>query len=855
MKLVFLALFSLFICNSNAKAQELNYFLPDVKYNKDIRTPKDFFGYAPGEWHADFYQIHAYMKYLGEASDRVDYYEYGKTHEMKPNFILKISTAENLAKQEEIRKNHITLCDPNQSKMVNTKQLPALVYQAHTVHGNEPSGLHAAIYMAYYYAACEEADFKEQLKNLFILLEPCMNPDGYQRFASWVNMHKSHHLISDPRAREFNENWPGSRTNHYWFDLNRDWLHLTQPESQGRINLFHAWRPNVLTDHHEMGTNATYFFQPGVPARTNPNTPDLNWKLTEKIGQYHGRFLDGIGSLYYSQTQFDDFFYGKGSTFPDIHGCIGILFEQASSRGHLQNSINGPVSFAFTIRNQIYTSLSTIQAASEMRTELNDYKKNFYINKRDEALKFPVKAYIFTDTDPQKAFRFADLLHKHQIELSVLERDISVKERSYQANKTYVVKTDQPQFGLIKSIFEDVKEFKDSIFYDVSAWTVPFAYGIDFQALNASETSAIRSKKIEKPIPVKAEFSVDASKKPLAYVINWKQMYAGKALYELLASGIKCKVTTEPTQIDGVPMDRGSILIPLQIQDIETSVILTRLQHLSEKLNLNILPIYSGYHPQGISLGHPGFRHLEAPKCFMIVGNGVTSYQAGEVWHFMDHHLGSSIAMIDKNQLSGADLNAYNTLILASGSYADLSDLQQKKLEDWIKAGNTVIAFQNAISWLKSKNWINLTDKSTGAQDSIYSGIYARMSEERGSRVLGGAIFKAKGDLTHPLMYGYPEEDIYVFKNNTQIYQLTKNRVATPLRLADRDCLASGYLPKNLKNIINNSVSISTHSSGRGRIVCFVDNPIFRAQWLSGYKMVENAIFFSSIIDGQAFEK
>ena len=231
---------------------------------------------------------------------------------------------------------------------------------------------------AYHLAALQGKEIEETLSKTIVLLDPCYNPDGLNRFANWVNVHKSKNLSADPANREYNEPFPRGRTNHYWFDLNRDWLPSQHPESQGRIKNFHEWYPNVLTDHHEMGTNSTYFFQPGIPSRTNPNTPEENQELTKKIANFHAKALDKIGSLYYSEESFDDFYYGKGSTYPDANGCIGILFEQASSRGHLQESINGLVSFPFTIRNQLTTSLSTLEADQILRKDLLDYQRRFY---------------------------------------------------------------------------------------------------------------------------------------------------------------------------------------------------------------------------------------------------------------------------------------------------------------------------------------------------------------------------------------------------------------------------------------------------------------------------------------------
>ena len=216
-----------------------------------------------------------------------------------------------------------------------------------------------------------------------------------QRFSTWANQHKSKNLVTDPNNREFNEVWPGGRFNHYWFDLNRDWLPAVHVESQNRLKWFHRWKPNILTDHHEQGSNATFFFQPGVPSRVNPLTPAKNQELTEKLGKFHAAFLDRIGSLYFTKENYDDFYYGKGSTYPDINGAIGILFEQASSRGHAQETANGILRFPFTIKNQFTTTLSTLEGAKALRKEFLTYQRDFYKNALTEAAAAPVKAYVF----------------------------------------------------------------------------------------------------------------------------------------------------------------------------------------------------------------------------------------------------------------------------------------------------------------------------------------------------------------------------------------------------------------------------------------------------------------------------
>ena len=373
----------------NASSQDyhvsLDYFLPNnISYNSEIPTPASIIGHELGDWHITHDKLLQYMYRLAESSDRISIENRGETFEGRPLILLYVTAPNNQKNLQEIRKKHISLTEKG-ADSIEVSNLPIVVYQGFSIHGNEPSGSNAALAVAYYLAAAQGPEIELLLDKSVILFDPSYNPDGLQRFAYWANMHKGKNINPDPNDREYNEIWPGGRTNHYWFDMNRDWLPVQLPESQARIKTFHDWYPNILTDHHEMGTNSTFFFQPGIPSRTNPLTPNKNQELTGKIGEYHAKELNKIGSLYYSKESFDDFYYGKGSTFPDINGGIGILFEQASSRGHAQESENGVLTFPFTIRNQFTAALSTLEAAIEMREEILNYQKTFYINARKES--------------------------------------------------------------------------------------------------------------------------------------------------------------------------------------------------------------------------------------------------------------------------------------------------------------------------------------------------------------------------------------------------------------------------------------------------------------------------------------
>jgi len=438
MKNLFLLVFAFLILSIEISAQDvpLTYYLPDIKYDSSIPTPKQFLGYQIGDWHISHDQLNHYLRAIDKSSERAVIEDYARSHEGRPLFAMVFSSEKNMSNLEEIKKDRQKIYNNRSSK-----ERPLVIYQGYSIHGNESSGANAAALMAYYMAAGQSAELDKLRSEAIIIIDPCFNPDGLHRFSTWANSHKSKTLVADPHSREFHEVWPGGRTNHYWFDLNRDWLPAVHPESQGRLAKFHEWKPNILTDHHEMGSHNTYFFQPGIPSRTNPITPAKNQDLTYKIAAFHAAQLDEIGSLYYSQESFDDFYYGKGSTYPDVNGCIGILFEQASARGHLRETENGLLSFPFTIRNQVATSLSTQKAGMSLKSELIDFQDNFYAGISSAKLDGGVTGYSFKLSEDRSSVQnFIGLLHRHQIKVYPSKN-----------KDAYFVPIDQAQRYLIKT--------------------------------------------------------------------------------------------------------------------------------------------------------------------------------------------------------------------------------------------------------------------------------------------------------------------------------------------------------------------------------------------------------------------
>ncbi len=822
------------------------YFDENVTFNSAISKPSDILDFEVGEKHVSHDQLVKYMHIIAEQSNRVNIERYGWTYEHRPLLLLTISSPENLSNIEKIREDHLKVSDPSISGDLNLTNMPSVIWLGYSVHGNEPSGLNSSLLVAYYLAAAESDEINSILDNTVILIDPSINPDGYSRFEQWVNQYMSEVSISDPNNTEHNEAWPRGRTNHYWFDLNRDWLPLQHPESQARINQFYRWKPNILTDHHEMGSNSTFFFQPGIPSRTNPNTPAENFRLTSKIATYHAEALDKIGSLYFSKEQFDDFYYGKGSSYPDVNGSIGILFEQASSRGLSQQTVNGILDFPFTIRNQLTVSLSTIRSGYELKDELLEYQADFYRNTSDLAKNDQVKAYVFDgENDRTKTNSFLSILKQHHIKIYRLAEGISIENHNYSTESSYIVPLNQNQLRLIKGIFEKSTSFTDSLFYDVSAWTFPLAFDIQYTALQGKtfDKALLGDQLFELP----PHTGTVKAKSSYAYLMNWEDYNSYKALYMIFKNNLKVKIALKSFSTnEGLNHKPGTLLIPARNQSKTEDEVYEILKKISSKCSVSFYDVSSGFNQDGIDLGSPNMMNLEKPKVMMLVGDGVSSYDAGEVWHLLDNRFGIPLSLIDIDRFNRINLSRYNTIIMVNGNYSGISGSAKEKLEQWIKDGGKIIGTKGGAEWLIDQKLAHINLKKT-VKDSLTQKSYGDMSQHIGAQNIGGSIFATTLDLSHPLCFGYPDETLSLFKNNRLFFEKSKNPYNNPVVYSD-DPLLSGYISKENYELIKNSSALIVSSVGRGKTICFSDNPNFRAFWYGTNRLFLNAIFLGDLI-------
>jgi len=833
-----------FADNQSHSTPDLSYYLPQsAQYDNKIPTPESVLGYQVGEWHVRPEQVERYFEELAEISPRVKLHSYAYSHEQRPLILAYISSEKNIKNLETLREQHL--------KMQKKTDRPAVTWMGYSVHGNEASGSNASLLFAYHLAAANDEQTLAQLENQIIIVDPMLNPDGLARFAHWANMYKSKNPNSDPNTQEHNESWPNGRTNHYWFDLNRDWLLLQHPESRGRVKMFHHWKPNVLTDFHEMGTNSTYFFQPGVKSRQNPLTPKENFKLTAKIAEYHAAALDEIGSLYFSKESFDDFYYGKGSTYPDINGAIGILFEQASARGHLQESVNGDVSFPFAIRNQLTTSFSTIKAVQENRKALLHYQRNFYQKATLNAKSSKTRAIVYSSDDAYRLREFNNILKGHKIKYMPLGRDVEIEGLEFSTKTSYIIPLRQTQFLLINSIFEKRQQFKDNTFYDVSSWTLPLAFDIDFEMLNRSDFTEKLVSKNKRKSQVLFE-NIESNVVALAF--DWKDFSSANLLNYLHKNEIAVRLVGKPIKVATTKghrqLERGDLIVPVKAQKHSSEQLFQLLQKKVVSLGLNPIKIKSGLAISGPDLGSPSMPLLKPINPLMVIGNGVNPYQAGEVWHLLDQRLEQDLTMMKSEKLFKIDLTQYTHIILVGGKY-HFSDNQTKKIESWVKKGGILMTQSGASEWVAEKGWIS--SKGSELEPSPDTKLnYSEMDDTRSEHFIGGAIASTKIDLSHPLGYGLSDENLAIFKRGQFSFSEPKESFVSFARF-DKKPLLAGYMSKGNQTHISEATSILVQGLGKGKLIAFTDDMNFRGFWLGTSRVFANALYFGNVV--KAVEK
>jgi Zinc carboxypeptidase len=827
---------------SNICFAQADYFYPKASnFNPAIPTPEKFLGYAIGSHHTRHDKVVEYFKELDRLSDRIVLEEIGYTYEHRVQVTAKVTSSTNHARLEDIRQKNLARAFAD-----GDATTPLVIQLGYNVHGNEPSSTEAAMLTAYYLIANEDEETKKWLNEMVILLDPVYNPDGRDRHTHWANMHKGSPLVTDANDREHNEVWPGGRTNHYWFDLNRDWFLGIHPESKNRLAFFHKWRPYVMTDHHEMGTNSTFYFDPGKSSSNNPIVPSYLYdSVYPKFAEYFSKAMNNIGSLYFTKEAFDKLYPGYGSSYVNFYGGAGFLFEQASSRGHAQETSTIPLTFSFTIRNQFEASLATVRASLGERDMLLKLRRDFYKATSAQAKSNPVKGYVFGDAkDANRTNAFVNLALLHEVEVYELAANLQVGANKFEKGKAFLVPTDQPNYMMVRSLFEKQISYTDSLFYDASTWSVIHGFNLPHEEIKATVAKGDRVKTnlAYSPKPI--------AKSEYAYAIDFSDYNSHKALWMLQEKKVIVKSAFKPftASIDGASRSfgYGALLVSVQQQKLSSNEIFEALQEVSKNCRIEVYALNTGYNSEGIDLGSGNFQTTKQPKAAIVVGTGVSGYEVGEVWHLLDQRIGMPITKIDMAYFSRASLTDYSTLVMVGGTYSfDKATID--KIKNWVQAGGTLITLKNASEWVvkqslvKEKLIVQDTTKTTKRFD------YVNAQDMEGARQLGGSIFQIDLDITHPIGFGFSNRKVSIYRNGRTYLQPSKNPYGTVAQYTSKP-LIGGYLHKSQLPKIANSAAILVSSAGSGRVIMFTDNPNFRAYWYGTNKLFLNALFFGSVI-------
>ena len=844
-----LAVFALLLLllPAHARAQNEYFFPGDQMFDPDIPTPAQFLGYEIGTHHTRHDLLVAYMKELARLSDRASYQEIGRTYGQRVMPVLTVSAPENHARLEEIRLQHVRSADPDEAP-VPAGERPVIVHLGYGVHGNETSSSEAALLMAYWLVAAHTPEIQRFLQSGVYHIEPSLNPDGRDRHTHWANMNKATPLVADPLDREHNEHWPGGRTNHYWFDLNRDWLPLENPESRARIDFHHKWLPNVVTDYHEMGTNNTYYFEPSKPVGSwNPLIPErLYREITEDFAAHYSAVMDSLGSLYFTKEQYDNTYPGYGSTYPKFLGAYAVTFEQASARGHIQESTHhGVLTFDFAIRNHLRTSMAAVRAANQHRAKLLDYQREFFTTALSEADRFPVKAYVFGDAhDASKNRLFLDLLLRHRLEVYELPERLTVNGKIFEQGSAWMVPTHQPKYRMVRSIFERTTEFADSAFYDASTWTISLAYGIPDAELRSGRVP-LGTRVTEPPAP---RVSDNLAESAYAYLLDWSDYYAPRALHFLLSEGVHAEVAFEPftsrTNEGDYRYPRGSISIPARAQrNIQPDSLHALIIAAQRRAGVGFQSTGTGYSVEGVDLGSANLQPLTVPRVLMFLGEGISAYEAGQVWHLLDTKFELPMTKVDRREVARADFRDYDVIILPSGDYSFLEGDRLEELKGWVRSGGTLVALRTAARWAASNGFTPNSRLREFESDSSARRDWADANDIAGAQQIAGSIWQADVDITHPLAFGYQRRNLPVWRDHDIFFEPSRNPFSTIVQLTS-DPHLSGYISARNLERLRNSPSALVDQLGRGSVVLLIDNPNFRGYWVGTNRLLLNAILF-----------
>lgn len=833
----------------------LSWLLP-VLAIAQLKSPDAFLPHRLGEQFTPHHVLVSYFEHVAAHSPNVKLIPYGATAQGRPLIVAVVSAPENLARLEDIRLNHL-----RRAGMAEGRPDPGLdrviVGLGFSVHGNEAAGSESSMGVIYELVNPANTHAQQWLRNTIVLLDPSLNPDGYSRYTHWYRDVSPR--IPDPRpgAREHREPWPGGRVNHYLFDLNRDWAWQTQPESRQRVKFYHQWLPHVFADIHEQGPNEPYYF---APAAEPYHTYITDWqrRFQVAIGQNHARYFDREGWLYFTKERFDLLYPSYGDTYPTYMGSIGMTYEQGGiGAGRALLIENGDTLTLFDrVAHHQTAALSTVEVASR---HADDLIKNFqaFFERSRQNPPGPYKAFVIRASNPPGRLKaFVELLDRNGIQYGRAGKKLSVKGFDYRkgAEADFAVEENdllvsayQPAGTLAQILLEPHTQLADSLTYDITAWALPYAYGL--------EACAVRQRLDPKfPFEILASQALLGQDKPYAYVAFRESLEDARFLADLLRQGVKARFASQAFRTEGRDYPAGAIVITRADNRHLTGTLDALIAKTAGQYRIRIYPVKTGMAEKGADFGSPSFPMVVQPRIAVLSGEGTYNNSYGQVWHFLEQELNLPFIALPANQLSSLDLSDYNTLILPEGNYS-LDDAAASKLSQWANRGGRIIALGSALYAFQDRSGFALAryespdakSKAEKAQETTLLENrlqpYAEQDRQAASGDIPGAIFKVTIDTSHPLAFGLANDNVYFsLKTSTQAYPWLKN--AWNVGTLNDSLTYYGFVGEQAKAAMKNTVVFAVEEKGRGAIVYMVDNPLFRGFWYQGKHLFCNALFF-----------
>jgi len=804
--------------------------------SQNLQSPSEFLGYPIGTQFSRHHQVVDYFKQVAiERPGQVKLEKYGETNERRALMLAYVSSEENMNNLEQIRENNLK--STGILKGTSTSNDIAIVWLSYNVHGNEASSSEAAM-LTIYKLLTEKQDY---LKNTVVIIDPCINPDGRDRYVNWFNETASSPYNIDQQASEHREPWPGGRPNHYLFDLNRDWAWATQIESQSRLKVYNKWMPHIHVDFHEQGINEPYYFAPAAEP-FHEVISDWQRDFQTQIGKNHAKYFDAEGWLYFTRERFDLLYPSYGDTYPTYMGAIGMTYEQG---GHgraglgILNDEGDVLTLVDRLTHHTTTGLSTVEIASQNAAQLTTEFEKYFDNS-----KLLYQSYVLQGHE-DKIAQLTKLLDQHDIsygyangeKVSGYHYNSSSEGSLNTSTKDLVVSTNQPKGKMVKVLFEPNAKLSDSLTYDITAWSIPYAYGLDAIASKRFISSQKTTASPKRPV---------TNTKATGYVLPWSSLLDAQFLTNLLQQGIKVRFTEKPFTAEGKTYDRGTLVIVRgdnkKIASFDDVVMTT-----ATKYNRLPVALTSGFSSSGPDFGSPDIKLVNPPKIALLSGDSTSSLSYGELWHFFEQQLHYPVSVINANAISDINLSKYNVLIMPNGYYGSLlDDRLLETLKKWVQAGGKLIAIDGALNSFANKEGFGLqknTPQLGTKTDANTTPIrYADRERDNTKNLITGAIFKTQVDNTHPMAFGY-NDHYFTLKLGSSSYKLLDSGY-TVAYLGEDPKNSSGYAGAEALKKLNNSLVFGEHRMRNGSVIYMVDNILFRSFWENGKLFFVNSLFF-----------